>query len=143
MYFTSFAPISLSFTKIDLLPPFAVVVYLLFSFPSPFYLSLALSPHSLTDGLLVVVGDTLASNYLVVYLTGGRVALTFNSDSSDPDMSVTIDTTESYADSELYALRVVFDAGTIRLTLNGTERLTTECEKSEQLSSTTAIMHEG
>ena len=80
--------------------------------------------------MLAVVGDTVASNYIVIYLTNGRVALTFNHDSSDPDMSVTITTTYSYADSELHALRVLFDKGIIRLSLNGTERLTTECKNS-------------
>lgn len=105
----------------------SIFIPFIFSF---LYLSVVLYHHSLKDGLLAVVGDTLASNYLVIYLTDGRVALTFNADSSDPDTSVTIMTTHIYADSELHALRVVFDTGIIRLTLNGTERLTTECKNT-------------
>lgn len=79
---------------------------------------------SASDGLLAVTGNSL-SNYFIVYLINGRVAVTFSAEGDGAPPS-TITSADAYNDAIIHRLRVLYNDGTIRMIIDGADRRSTE-----------------
>lgn len=74
--------------------------------------------------------DSNSGEYLIVYLADGQPSLLFDPVSIGLIPAVMLSASSSYSDGTIHQITVAFDDRTIQLVVDGTERVSSQCEQS-------------